>query len=85
METMIPPQVGMRLRTKERKRRKRGKKKKKKKKKKKRKKKNEKNNKREKGQCYFLFLYLCFKVAPCFSYRESPELSLSYTSGNFSL
>ena len=28
---------------------------------------------------------LCFKVAPCSSYRESLELSLSYTSGNFSL
>ena len=26
---------------------------------------------------------LCFKVAPWFSYRESPMLSLSYTSGNF--
>ena len=28
---------------------------------------------------------LCFKVAPCSSYRLSPMLSLSYTSGNFSL
>ena len=28
---------------------------------------------------------LCFKVAPCSSYRESHMLSLSYTSGNFSL
>ena len=28
---------------------------------------------------------LCFKVAPCFSYSESHRLSLSYTSGNFSL
>ena len=28
---------------------------------------------------------LCFKVAPCFSYSESHMLSLSYTSGNFSL
>ena len=28
---------------------------------------------------------LCFKVAPWFSYRESHMLSLSYTSGNFSL
>ena len=27
--------------------------------------------------------HLCFKVAPCFSYGESPMLSLSYTSGNF--
>ena len=30
-----------------------------------------------------LFPHLCFKVAPCSSYRESLELSLSYTSGNF--
>ena len=27
--------------------------------------------------------HLCFRVAPCSSYRESLELSLSYTSGNF--
>ena len=31
------------------------------------------------------FSTLCFKVAPCFSYRESHMLSLLYTSGNFSL
>ena len=31
------------------------------------------------------FVHLCFKVAPCSSYRESVELSLSYTSGIFSL
>ena len=30
-----------------------------------------------------LLPHLCFKVAPCSSYRESLELSLSYTSGNF--
>ena len=30
-----------------------------------------------------LIPHLCFKVAPCSSYRESLELSLSYTSGNF--
>ena len=30
-----------------------------------------------------LLPHLCFRVAPCFSYRESLELSLSYTSGNF--
>ena len=30
-----------------------------------------------------LLPHLCFKVAPCSSYRESPILSLSYTSGNF--
>ena len=32
-----------------------------------------------------LLPHLCFKVAPRSSYRESPELSLSYTSGDFSL
>ena len=32
-----------------------------------------------------LLPHLCFKVAPCFSYSESHMLSLSYTSGNFSL
>ena len=32
-----------------------------------------------------LFPHLCFKGAPCSSYRESHLLSLSYTSGNFSL
>ena len=30
-----------------------------------------------------LLLHLCFRVAPYSSYRESLELSLSYTSGNF--
>ena len=30
-----------------------------------------------------LFPHLCFRVAPCSSYRESLELSLSYTSGKF--
>ena len=39
----------------------------------------------EKGQCYYPLPHLCFRVAPCFSYIESPMLSLSYTSGNFSL
>ena len=32
-----------------------------------------------------LFPHLCFKVAPCYSCRESHMLPLSYTSGNFSL
>ena len=71
METMIPPQVGMRLQTK------------KKRKAKKREKETKNERKREKGQCYYPFPHLCFKVAPCSSYRESLELSLSYTSGNF--
>ena len=30
-----------------------------------------------------LFPHLCFKVAPCSSYRLSPMLSHPYTSGNF--
>ena len=30
-----------------------------------------------------LLPHLCCKVAPCSAYRESLELSLSYTSGNF--
>ena len=37
------------------------------------------------GQCYYPFPHVCFKVTPCSSYRESHMLSLSYTSGNFSL
>ena len=70
METMIPPQVGMRLRTIR---------------KKERKKKRKRKKQREKGHCQYPLPHLCFKVAPCFSYGESPMLSLSYTSGNFSL
>ena len=30
-----------------------------------------------------LLPHFCFKLATCSSYRESLELSLSYTSGNF--
>ena len=46
--------------------------------------KKEKNErKREKGNVTILLPHLCFRVAPCSSYRESLELSLSYTSGNF--
>jgi hypothetical protein len=41
--------------------------------------------KERRGNATILLPHLCFKVAPCSSYRESPELSLSYTSGNFSL
>ena len=49
-------------------------------------KKEKKKNKNLKGgQCYYPFPHLCFKVAPCSSYSESHMLSLSYTSGNFSL
>jgi len=75
METMIPPQVGMRLRTKI-----------KKKEKEKKRPKRAMKKMREKGRrgnVTILFPHLCFRVAPCFSYRESPILSLSYTSGNF--
>ena len=53
---------------------------------KKREKKEKKKKMREKerrGNVTILLPHLCFKVAPCSSYRESLELSLSYTSGNF--
>jgi hypothetical protein len=54
------------------------------KRKKRKKEKKEKGKKKiGKGHCYYHLPHLCFKVAPCFSYRESPMLSLSYTSGNF--
>ena len=39
--------------------------------------------KERRGSATILFPHLCFKVAPCSSYRESLDLSLSYTSGNF--
>ena len=39
--------------------------------------------KERRGNVTILLPYLCFRVAPCSSYRESLELSLSYTSGNF--
>ena len=51
--------------------------------KKKEKKEKKKKNKERRG--IVSIPHLCFKVAPCFSYGESPMLSLSYTSGNFSL
>ena len=38
---------------------------------------------KKKGNVTIHLPHLCFKVAPCSSYRESLELSLSYTSGNF--
>ena len=77
METMIPPQVRMRLRTMREKEKKRKRERKKKKK--------GKNKQREKGHCQYPLPHLCFKVEPCFSYGESPMLSLTYTSGKFSL
>jgi len=47
------------------------------------KRKKEKKEEKKRGNVTILFPHLCFKVAPCSSYRESPMLSLSYTSGNF--
>ena len=44
---------------------------------------NKKREKERRGNATILLPHLCFRVAPCSSYRESPELSLSYTSGNF--
>ena len=41
--------------------------------------------KERRGNVTILLPHLCFRVAPCSSYRESPILSLSYTSENFSL
>ena len=39
--------------------------------------------KERRGNVTILLPHLCFRIAPCSSYRESLELSLSYTSGNF--
>ena len=39
--------------------------------------------KERRGNVTILLPNLCFKVAPCSSYRESLEFSLSYTSRNF--
>ena len=39
--------------------------------------------KKRRDNVTILFPHLCLKVAPCSSYRLSPMLSLSYTSGNF--
>ena len=78
METMIPPQVGMRLRTK-----KRGQGSPKKEAIKKGPNIKKMREKERRGNVTILLPHLCFKVAPCSSYRESLELSLSYTSGNF--
>ena len=76
METMIPPQVGMRLRT-EKKRKEAIKREKAQIKKYER--------KREKGQCYYPFTTLVLQSSTMIFMLESPMLSLSYTSGNFSL
>ena len=77
MDTMIPPQVGMRLRTK---------KKIKKEKKGERPKKGPKKGKiNKKGQCYYPFTTLVLQSSTMIFMIESPILSLSYTSGKFSL
>ena len=61
METMIPPQVGMRLRTKYKKKKKRG-----------HKKEGPKNErKREKGQCYYLFTTLVLQSSTMIFMIES--------------
>ena len=51
--------------------------------KKKRKKEKQMREKERRGNATILLPHLCFKIAPRSSYRESLELSLSYTSGNF--
>ena len=77
METMIPPQVGMRLRTKNKKREK--------KKGHKKEKAQKMREKDRRGNATILLPHLCFKVDRDLHDRESPMISLSYTSGNFSL
>ena len=42
-----------------------------------------KERKERRGNVTILLPHLCFRVAPCSSYREPLELSLSYNSGNF--
>ena len=79
METMIPPLVGMRLRTLQK-----IKEAKEAQIKKEAKEAHQKMREKERrGNVTILLPHLCFRVAPCSSYRESLELSLSYTSGNF--
>ena len=78
MEAMIPSQVGMSLRTLQK-----IKEAKEAQIKIRRKEKNERKDRRD--NVTILFPHLCFKIAPCSSYRESHMLSLPYTSGNFTL
>ena len=76
METMIPPQVGMRLRTKEKKQAKR----------KKGEGPNKKMREKERRDNVTILFHTCAsKYHHDFHDREPPMLSLSYTSGNFSL
>ena len=67
METMIPPQVGMRLRTKKKKRKKESIKKEKGQKKRRPKKNKKMREKERRGNVTILLPHLCFKVAPCSS------------------
>ena len=85
METMISPQVGMRLRPNIKKEKEGKSEAKKSPRKTGKEKKNKKIKNERKERRGMLIPHLCFKVALCFSYKESPMLSLSYTSGNFSL
>ena len=66
METMIPPQVGMRLRTKNKKRPKKPQKRERPKKEKAPKKQKENERKREKGQCYYPFTTLVLQNSSLF-------------------
>jgi len=77
MEAMIPSQVRMSLRTLQ-KINKRGQRSPQK-----NKKKQKIERKERRDNVTILLPQLCFRVAPCSSCRESLELSLSYTSGNF--
>ena len=90
MEAMIPSQVGMSLWTLQKiKEAKEAHKKKSPKKPTKKRQKPEKNikikneRKKRRDNVTILLPHLCFRVAPCSSYRESLELSLSCTTGNF--
>ena len=79
METMIPSQLGMRLRTKKEEEKKEAIKKEKKAQIKKM------GEKERRDNVTILLPHLCFKVDHDLHNGESPMLSLSYTSGNFSL
>ena len=48
-------------------------------------KKKKKRDKERRGNVTIRLPHLCLRVAQCSSYRESHELPLSYTSGNFAL
>ena len=86
MGAMIPSQVGMSLRTLQNNNNKRGQRSPQKNKRGQRSPPKKQKKIREierRGSATILFPHLYLKVAPCSSYRECLELSLSYTSGNF--